>query len=381
MYQFSFQNPTRIEFGLDKEKNIGTYMSQFATKKVLIVYGSERIKQSGLFDEVVQNLRDNHIAFIECGGVKSNPTLSKVKQGVMLAKQFGADSVLSIGGGSCLDSAKAIAAGSLYDGDVWDFFTGKKVTQALNIFSIMTLAATGSEMNNGGVITNEETKQKYPIHGFSLFPKVSVINPKLQATVSRDYLVYSAADIIAHSIEGYFTATVQPELINLQVEANIKTVIRTTEILLQNPDDLDARGEFAWAATLALNGLTYLGTSGYSYPNHMIEHAMSAICDVPHGAGLSVVMPAWMTWRKDHNPKQFTRFAKEIFGLNTADEGIAALKNWFDKIGTPTTLKQLNISGQVLDDVIDNATQNAIDWRMDKTYNRQTIADIFALAK
>lgn len=381
MYQFSFQNPTRIEFGLDKEKNIGTYMSQFATKKVLIVYGSERIKQSGLFDEVVQNLRDNHIEFIECGGVKSNPTLSKVKQGVMLAKQFGADSVLSIGGGSCLDSAKAIAAGSLYDGDVWDFFTGKKVTQALNIFSIMTLAATGSEMNNGGVITNEETKQKYPIHGFSLFPKVSVINPKLQATVSRDYLVYSAADIIAHSIEGYFTATVQPELINLQVEANIKTVIRTTEILLQNPDDLDARGEFAWAATLALNGLTYLGTSGYSYPNHMIEHAMSAICDVPHGAGLSVVMPAWMTWRKDHNPKQFTRFAKEIFGLNTADEGIAALKNWFDKIGTPTTLKQLNISGQVLDDVIDNATQNAIDWRMDKTYNRQTIADIFALAK
>lgn len=381
MYQFSFQNPTRIEFGLDKEKNIGIYMNQLGTKKVLVVYGSERIKQSGLFDQIIQNLRDNHIEFIECGGVKSNPTLNKVKQGVMLAKQFGADSVLSIGGGSCLDSAKAIAAGSLYDGEVWDFFTGKKVTQALNIFSIMTLAATGSEMNNGGVITNEETKQKYPIHGFSLYPKVSVINPKLQATVSRDYLVYSAADIIAHSIEGYFTATVQPELINLQVEANIKTVIRTTEILLQNPDDLDARGEFAWAATLALNGLTYLGTSGYSYPNHMIEHAMSAICDVPHGAGLSVVMPAWMTWWKDHNPKQFTRFAKEIFGLNTADEGIAELKNWFDKIGTPTTLKQLNISGQVLDEVIDNATQNAIDWRMDKTYSRQTIADIFALAK
>ncbi|WP_085246741.1 iron-containing alcohol dehydrogenase [Gilliamella mensalis] len=381
MYEFSFQNPTRIEFGIDKEKNIGQYMKEFGAKKVVIIFGSDRIKESGLFDLVTTNLSKNGIEFTECGKIKSNPVLSKVREGIEIAKKFSADSVLSIGGGSCLDSAKAIAAGSLYEGDVWDFFTGTAVTKALKIFDIMTLAATGSEMNNGSVVTNEETKQKYPIHGFSLFPKVSVINPKLQTTISRDYLVYSAADIIAHSIEGYFTASVQPELINLQVEANIKTVIRTTEILLQNPNNLDARGEFAWAATLALNGLTYLGTAGFSYPNHMIEHAMSAIYDVPHGAGLSVVIPAWMTWYQDRNPKQFQRFAKEIFDLSTAEQGIEALRAWFNKIGTPTTLRQLNIDEHNLELIIDNATQNAIDWQMHDIYNHQVIATILNLAK
>lgn len=381
MYEFSFYNPTRIEFGAEKEQHIGNYMAEFGAKKALIVYGSERIKQSGLFDTVAKSLQNNNIEFVELGGVKSNPILSKVNEGIKKAKDFGADCVLSVGGGSCLDSAKAIAAGALYDGDVWDFFTGKKVEKALMIFDIMTLAATGSEMNSGGVVMKEETQQKYSIHGVPLFPKVSVINPHLQATVSRDYLVYSAADIIAHSIEGYFTASVQPEIINMQVEANIKTVLKTTEILLENPDDFEARGDFAWAATMALNGLTYVGTHGFSYPNHMIEHAMSAVCDVPHGAGLSVVMPAWMTWYKDKNPAQFKRFAKEIFGLETAEEGIAALKAWFDKVGTPTTLTQLNIEGDVLDAVIDNATQNAIDWQMSEIYTREVISEVFALAK
>lgn len=380
-YEFSFYNPTRIEFGADKEQKMGDYMSEFGAKKVLIIYGSDRIKKSGLFDQVVKSLQANGIEFAELGGIKSNPILSKVNEGIEKAKAFGADSVLSIGGGSCLDSAKAIAAGALYDGNVWDFFTGKTVEKALMIFDIMTLAATGSEMNSGGVVMNEETQQKYPIFGTPLFPKVSVINPNLQASVSRDYLVYSAADIIAHSIEGYFTAEVQPEIINMYVEANIKTVIKATEILLNNPDDFDARGDFAWAATMALNGLTTVGTKGANYPNHMIEHAMSAICDVPHGAGLSVVMPAWMTWYKNENPAQFKRFAKEIFGLETAEEGIAALKAWFDKIGTPTQLKQVNIEGDVLEAVIDNAMQNSIDWGMSEHYTREAITEVFNLAK
>ena len=165
------------------------------------------------------------------------------------------------------------------------------------------------------------------------------------------------------------------------MEGNIKTVIRTTEVLLENPDDLDARGEFAWAATMALNGLTHLGISAYSFPNHMIEHAMSAICDVPHGGGLSVVMPAWMMWYKDRNSKQFKRFAKEIFDLSSAEEGIAALKAWFDKIGTPTKLSQYNIEGDVLEQIIDNATQNAVAWKMDELYTKEAIREVFELAK
>lgn len=381
MQAFSFYNPTRIEFGVDKEKHMGEFMAEFGAKKALIVYGSERVKQSGLFDDVAQSLTANGIEFVALGGVKSNPVLSKVNEGIALAKSFGADSVLAVGGGSCLDSVKAIAAGAAYDGDVWDLFTGTKVEKALMIFDVITLAATGSEMNNGGVVTNEATLQKYAVSGTPLFPKVSVINPKLQASVSRDYLVYSASDIIAHSIEAYFTAQNRPEVIDFLVEGNIKTVLKTTEILLANPDDLDARGEFAWAATMALNGLTHLGIQGYNFPNHMIGHAMSAVNDTPHGASLSVVMLAWLSWWKNRNPAQLERFAKEIFGLNTADEGIAALKAWFDKIGTPTTLSQVGVTGDVLEAVLDNAAQNAVDWQMSDIYSREAIADVLALAK
>ncbi|MBP5779009.1 MAG: iron-containing alcohol dehydrogenase, partial [Campylobacter sp.] len=317
MQDFKFYNPTRIEFGKGKEKNIGSYMSEFGAKRTLVVYGSDRVKKSGLFEVAINSLKANNIEFTELGGVKINPVLTKVREGVKIAKEFKADSILAIGGGSVLDSCKAIAAGAVYDGDVWDFFVNKSADRALMIFDIITLAATGSEMNRGGVVTNEETKQKFACDGAALYPKVSVINPELQATVSKEYLVYSASDIIAHSIEGYFTATAQPEIIRAYIEANIKNVMKTTEILLKEPENYEARGDFAWAATMALNGLNYVGISGYSYPNHMIEHAISAVTDCPHGAGLSVVMPAWMKFYKERNSKAFERFAKEIFGLNS----------------------------------------------------------------
>ncbi|WP_295141965.1 iron-containing alcohol dehydrogenase [uncultured Campylobacter sp.] len=381
MFDFTFHNPTKIQFGRDKERNIGLYMREFDAKKTLLIYGSERIKKDGLFDTVAASLKENGIEFIELGGVVSNPVLSKVYEGIELARKFNADSVLSVGGGSCLDSAKAIAAGALHEGDVWDFFTGKNPSRALKIFDVITLAATGSEMNSGAVVTNEATKQKFSIHGDVLYPLVSVVNPQLQASVSREYLVYSAADIIAHSIEGYFTASVQPSVINLYIEANIKTVMKTTEILLADPDDYDARAEFAWAATMALNGLTYVGTHGYSYPNHMLEHAMSAVVNCAHGAGLAVVMPAWMKWYKSRNLGAFERFAREIFGVNSADEGIAAFKTWLSKIGAPVSLKAVGIEGETLDEVINLAYDYAVNWRKDKLYTKENIKEIFELAK
>ena len=381
MFDFTFHNPTKIEFGRDKERNIGLYMREFDAKRTLLIYGSERIKKDGLFDTVAASLKENGIEFIELGGVVSNPVLSKVYEGIELARKFNADSVLSVGGGSCLDSAKAIAAGALYEGDVWDFFTGKDPSRALKIFDIITLAATGSEMNSGAVVTNEATKQKFAIHGDVLYPLVSVVNPQLQASVSREYLVYSAADIIAHSIEGYFTASVQPDIINLYIEANIKTVMKTTEILLADPDNYDARAEFAWAATMALNGLTYVGTHGYSYPNHMLEHAMSAVVNCAHGAGLAVIMPAWMKWYKSRNLGAFERFAREIFGASSADEGIAAFKAWLSKIGAPVSLKAVGIEGETLDEVVNLAYDYAANWRKDKLYTKENIKEIFELAK
>ncbi|MBE3610280.1 iron-containing alcohol dehydrogenase [Campylobacter californiensis] len=381
MQNFSFHNPVRIEFGKDKEQNIGEYMADFGAKKALILYGSERVKNNGLYDVVIKSLSQKGIEFTAVGGIKSNPVLSKVNEAIKVAKEFGADSVLAVGGGSVLDSAKAVAAGACYDGDVWDFFTGKQPTKALKIFDIITLAATGSEMNKGGVVTNENTKQKYAIDAPCLYPKVSIINPKLQATVTPEYLVYSASDVIAHSIEAYFTATSHCDLVKMQVEANIKSIIKTTEILLANPNDYDARAEFAWAATMALNGLTHVGVGGFNFPNHMIEHAMSAVVDCAHGAGLSVLMPAWMKWYKNRNLEQFERFAREIFGLKTADEGIETLKAWFEKINTPTNLKQVNIEGEVLEETIKVAVQNAKDWGMSELYTKEAITEIFNLAK
>jgi NADP-dependent alcohol dehydrogenase len=231
-------------------------------------------------------------------------------------------------------------------------------------------------MNSGAVVTNEATKEKFAIGSVHAFPKVSIVNPALMKTVSRDYLVYSAADVIAHSIEGYFTAAVQPRFHSRLVEAIINTVIETTETLLANPDDYNARAEFAWASTQALNGLIYAGTGGYSYPNHMIEHSLSALFNVPHGAGLSVVIPAWMKWYHGRNPAQFERFAKNVFGVTTAEQGIAALEKWFDKIGTPTRLSQLGITEDDLPATIENVLGNANYFGVADIYTRDVVTTI-----
>ena len=381
MDNLSFYNPTRIEFGKDKEQRVGQILAEYGARKVLLTYGSERIKQGGLFATVTRSLAAQGIAFVECGGIVSNPVISKVREAIATARAEQVDAVLSVGGGSVLDSAKAIAAGTAYAGDVWELFIGKgRIEAALPVFAILTLAATGSEMNSGAVVTNEATKEKFAIDSVHCFPKVSIVNPALMNTVSRDYLVYSAADIIAHSIEGYFTATVQPKIQSRLVESVISTVIETTEQLLADPQDYDARAEFAWAATLALNGITYAGTAGFGYPNHMIEHALSALFNVPHGAGLSVVMPAWMKWYHGRNPAQFERFARQIFGLKTAEEGIAALEQWFDKIGTPTRLSQLGITQADLPAILDNLQGNAQWFGLAETYTPEVLGEILKRA-
>ncbi|WP_310439679.1 iron-containing alcohol dehydrogenase [Sulfuricurvum sp.] len=381
MVNFTFHNPTKIEFGNDKEKQIGEHIAAEGINKVLLVYGSERIKKEGLFDTVTASLLENGIEYVELGGIVSNPLLSKVYEGIASAKAHSVEAILSVGGGSVLDSSKAIAAGALYAGDVWDFFTFKsQIEKALPIFDIITLAATGSEMNSTAVVTNETTQQKLFIASPHVYPKVSIINPELQKSVSKEYLVYSAADVIAHSIEGYFTASYHPDIIAAYIEANINTVIKTTEILLADPDDYNARSEFAWAATQALNGTTYLGVEGYSYPNHMIEHSLSALYNVAHGAGLSVIMPAWMKWYVSHNEKQFIRFANTIFAKSSAMEGINTLESWFEKIGTPIRLSQCGIHESEIGTIVENAYENAKHFGIADTYTKEVLAEILVLA-
>lgn len=381
MENFSFFNPTRIEFGSGKEQAIGQHLARSGVSKVLLCYGSERIKRDGLFDAVAGRLAENGVEFVELGGIVSNPVLSKVREGVALARTAGVDAILSVGGGSVLDSAKAIAAGVPHAGDVWDFFTGAaSVGSALPIFAILTLAATGSEMNGSSVVTNEETREKFYISARALYPRLSIVNPALMRSVSRDYLVYSAADVIAHSIEAYFTASVHPNLQSRLVESVINTIIETTDTLLAEPENDGARAEFAWAATLALNGLTFSGCAGFSYPNHAIEHTLSALFNVPHGAGLSVVMPAWMKWYQGRNPARFQRFAEKIFGLATPEAGIAALEAWFDKIGTPTRLSQLGIHESDLPAIAENARLSVQRFGIAEIYTPEVVNEILGRA-
>lgn len=377
MNPFTYFNPTRIEFGRGKENDIGEMIAEQGIQRLLLVYGTGSIKKNGLYDRVVQSLKTAGIAFEELDGVVSNPLLSRVQDGIDLVKSHDLQAVLGVGGGSVVDSAKAIAAGALYGGDVWDFFIQKaSITAAIPVYAIMTLAATASEMNGNSVVMNDTTKQKYSIASVLVNPKISVINPELMMTVTPEYLAYSATDIIAHTIEVYFTATDHPHFQSRLVESIIKTVIETTEILIKDPLDYDARAEFAWASTQALNGLTSSGTGGGSFPNHMIEHALSALFNIAHGAGLSIVIPAWMKWYKNQNPAQFERFAKEVFGLNTADEGIAALENWFNSIGAPITLSAANISRERIGDIAKNAHGLAVLWGMGEEYSSETIATI-----
>jgi NADP-dependent alcohol dehydrogenase len=377
MENFTFFNPTKIEFGTGKEHLIGQHLAENSIKKVLLCYGSERIKREGLFEVVSKSLSEKSITFVECGGIISNPLLSKVRDGIALAREHQVDAILSVGGGSILDSSKAIAAGVRYHGDVWDLFVGKaSIESALPLFAILTLAATGSEMNPGAVVTNEETKEKFFISSAALFPKVSIVNPALMQGVTRDYLVYSASDVIAHLIEVYFTATMHPKLQSRLVESLINTVIETTEALLIDPANYEARAQFAWAATLALNGLTSSGAAGFSYPNHAIEHSLSALFNVPHGAGLSVVVPAWMKWYLDRNPAQFERFAKNVFGVNGGEQGIAALQAWYDKIGTPTHLPQLGIKEIDLPAIVENVQRNVRIFGIAETYTPEVATAI-----
>lgn len=377
MKNFSYHNPTRIEFGKGKEENIGEYISESGVSKVLIVYGSERIKHSGLFNKVAQSLTDKGIHFEELGGVQSNPLLSKVYEGIEIAKAKKLEAVLAVGGGSVLDSSRAIAAGATYEGDVWDFFTYKAVPEkALKIFDIMTLAATGSEMNNFAVVTKDETKEKFSLAGPATYPTVSVINPELQATVGNDYLAYSASDIFAHSLDMYLSATYLPEYIAGYVENILKTVMRTTEILLADKDNYEARSEFAWAATQALNFTTFCGIENNRYDTHFLEHTLSAEYNIAHGAGLSILMPAWMKWQKQFLPERFERFARVMFNKQDADAGIEALKNWYAKIGAPVTLSEGQIPEIDIPMLVDKLFAVAGMWGATQLYTKDMIRTV-----
>lgn len=358
MDSFNYYNPTRIIFGKNSIKNIGKEISDAGISKVLIVYGGGSIKSNGVFDTISKSLSKHAIEYIECPGVRPNPTLEHSLAAAKLAKENNVGAVLAVGGGSVIDEAKTITTGFYVD-NIWDVFEKKvPITQALPLFTVLTLSGTCSEMDPFAVLSNEAEQKKWGSGSPLWFPKVSIIDPTVQCSLPWNQTVNGAIDAIAHTQEFYFNGTNQ-EMSSSIGEAIIKTVIKSVDALHIDPASYAPRADLAWAATLALNGISGAGMKGGDWSSHGIEHGISALFpEVAHGAGLAVVFPAWIKYCMNENPAQFNRWAKNIWGVDSCDEAIGIMKAKFKSWGAPVSLKDLNIDEKDIENIAKNATMN-----------------------
>ena len=389
MQNFIFENPTKIIFGKGTISRIGSEVKRFGTT-VLFVYGQESIKKNGVYDQVMTALGEATVTVVEFPGVKSNPILSHALKGIELARQKSVDVIVAVGGGSVIDTAKTIAAGVMADpgDDIWDFFTyKKKIRGALPLLTVLTISASASEMNPAAVITKEDGAQKFSIRSPYIQPKTSILDPTVLFSLSPAYSAYSAVDAITHMLEGYFNNTEPAGILQDRlVEGLMKTIMESTESILRNPHDYNARANMMWATTLAFNGLTSAGMGMIALPAHMIEHSLSALYDVAHGAGLSIILPGWMTYALPKNPAKFARLAREIFNVNDSDDtragaaGIDRLKQWFSFIGSPVSLNEAGIPAADLDGIAENAFALARIWGL-KDYTKDIISEILQRCK
>lgn len=366
MESFIFQSPTKIIFGRDTEQHVGEESKRHATK-VLLHYGGGSIKKSGLYQRVVQSLRAAGVDFVELAGVQPNPRLKLVQQGIQLCRDEGIDFILAVGGGSVIDSSKAIALGVPYKGNVWDFFEGKAEPEtSLPVGVVLTLPAAGSEASNSCVITNEEGWLKRGCNTQENRPVFAVMNPVLTFTLPPYQTACGVADIMAHVMERYFTNTPHVDYTDRLCEATIKTVIKHAPIVLEEPENYGARAEIMWASTLAHNNLLSTGRVG-DWASHQIEHELSGIYDVPHGAGLAVVFPAWMKYVYKHNIDRFVQFAVRVWNVEqdffepekTALEGIRRMEEFFTSIGLPVRLEELGIPDDRLEEMAEKCRKGA----------------------
>jgi hypothetical protein len=383
-----FENPTRIIFGKGSIAKIGAEVKRFGGR-VLMVYGMSSIRTTGIYEQVLNSLKEAGVDIVELPGVKSNPLLSKAKEGIELARAKKVDVVLAVGGGSVIDTAKTIAAGTKADHDPWEFFVYTKlVKEALPVLVVLTLSASASEMNAAAVITKDETCQKFSVRSPLIQPKTSILDPEALFSLTPAYTAYSAVDIITHMLEGYFTNTETGEspLQDRMIYAFMRTLMEATEKSLANPRDYDARANFMWSGTLAFNGLTTAGMGVVGFPVHMIEHSLSALYDIAHGAGLSIMLPGWMAWSAKKNPARFARLAREFFGVAEAEDakaaaaGIVKLKGWFSSVKSPVSLKEGGIPEGDIEKIADNAVQLARTWKL-KDYTRDVIIEVLSHCK
>lgn len=363
MLNFDLHLPTRIIFGRDTQKQIGVLLKPHA-KKVLLHYGGSSIKKSGLYDEVIASLKESNLEFVELGGVVPNPRLSLVHEGIALCKKEKVDLILAVGGGSVIDSAKAIAIGFYYNGDVWEVYENRKaITAALPVATILTIPAAGSEASNSTVITNEEKQMKLGYGSNLVRPLLSIMNPEMFFTLPKNQVANGVADMMSHIFERYFTNTLQTDLTDGLCETTLKTIMKNALLVASDPKNYDAWCQVGFAGTIAHNDLLGLGRS-QDWACHGMEHELSAIYDVAHGAGLAVLTPAWMEYVYKTNINMFVQFAVNIMGVESSfrepdaivKEGISRLREFFMKMGLPSTLAELGINQEKLELMAKKAT-------------------------
>ncbi len=366
MNNFVFYSPTEFVFGKNTEVQVGALARKYGAQKVMIVYGGGSVVRSGLLDRVKQSLQEAGVAYCEMGGVQPNPIDGKVYEGIQLCRREQVDMMLPVGGGSVIDTAKAIAAGALYDGDFWDFFIGRaKVEKALKVAVVLTIPAAGSEGSGNTVITKTETLQKLglcaPEH---LRPVFSIMNPELTYTLPAYQTACGIADMMAHIMERYFTNTPDVEISDRLCEGTLTAIIKEAYRVKQQPDNYAARANIMWCGTVAHNGICGVGREE-DWASHALEHEISAIYDVAHGAGLAVIFPAWMAFMAEHNPAKIAQFAHRVFDIPKSEDleemalaGTARLKHFFRYMGLPVSFKELGIEHPDIDRMLVSLQRN-----------------------
>lgn len=393
MENFAYYTPTKVVFGKDEEKNVGKLAKDFGAKKVLIHYGGGSAVRSGLIDRIKTSLTEENIAFVELGGVKPNPRLSLIYEGIKLAKENGVDFILAVGGGSVIDSAKGIGYGVANPDieDVWDLYIGKKKTQkCAPIGVVLTIAAAGSEMSSGSVVTKEDEQLKRSYGCDNARPKFAIMNPELTYTLPKYQIACGVVDIMMHTIERYFSPVGNLELTDKIAEGLLRTMLKYGKLSLENPNNYEARAEIMWASSLAHNGLTGCGGIG-DWSTHQLEHDLGGVYDIAHGAGLAAVWGSWARYVYKENPKRFAQFAENVFGIKKigtdeemAIKGIEAMENFYKDIEMPISISEtgITLSDEDVEMLAEKCSNNGTRYIGSfKKLFKEDMAKIYSMAK
>ena len=387
MQSFVFDNPTKVIFGKDAENNVASEINNFGAKKVFIVYGSKSVKESGLLEKIENILKKSNIEYSLFGGVRANPTLSYAKEGIKKAIDFESDFILAIGGGSVIDTAKAIALGVANPNvDIWDFWSGKKeVEKSYPVGCILTISAAGSETSMGAVLTNEETAEKVGLNVIQNRPKFAIMNPCLTFTLPYYQIACGIVDIMMHTMDRYFGESENNQTTDAIAEAILRTVIKNGIIAMEDKNNYDAMSELMWCGSLSHNNLTGLGAN-YDMIAHKFGHELSAKFDVAHGASLSVMWGSWAKYCYKDKKERFIQFAKNVWNMEdeTGLKGIEKTIEYFKEINMPTNFTELKIgiqSEEIINELTDRATKNGtLEFKRFRKLNREDVFNIFKMS-